>query len=67
MVISLWEQKSKIKMSLKYSNKSIIYVMKKFINIVDLEKEVSCRCVKIISEFRGHITQLTMRACYKLV
>lgn len=54
-------------MTLRYSNKSLIYVMKKFINIVDLEKEVSCRCVKIISEFHGHITQLTMRACYKLV
>lgn len=53
-------------MTLRYSNKSLFYVMKKFINIVDLEKEVSCR-VKILSEFHGHITQLTMRACYKLV
>lgn len=41
--------------------------MKKFINTVDLEKEVSCRCVQLISKFHGHITQLTMRACYKLV
>lgn len=54
-------------MTLRYSNKSLIYVIKKFIYIVDLEKEVNCRCVKIISEFHEHITQLTMRACYKLV
>lgn len=42
-------------MLFKYFNKFIIYVMKKFINIVDLEKEVSCCCVKIILEFYGYI------------
>lgn len=42
-------------MILRYFNKFLFYVMKKFINIVDLEKEVSCCCVKIILEFCGYI------------
>lgn len=40
-------------MILRYFNKFIIYVMKKCINIVDLEKEVSCCCLKLFWNFMG--------------